>query len=152
AAQKAEAHAATPAVTYLDALGRTFLTLASNGPAVGDFFRTLGDLDIQGHQRAGTGALDRRAMTYDHDVLGIRLHQDSLDAGHRWMLSNAAGKPERMWDQLGRRVRHTYDALLRPTLLFVQAGSDPERLAERVVYGEGEPNADTANLRGAIFQ
>ncbi len=50
-------------------------------------------------------------------------------------------------------MRHSYDALHRPTHLFVQQGSNAEVLAERVVYGEALlPNATTLNMLGKLYQ
>jgi len=61
AAQKAAAHANTPAVAHLDALGRTFLMLANNGPDPAHpgqdlHFANRIELDIEGNQRAARDA------------------------------------------------------------------------------------------------
>ncbi len=151
AARKAATHADTPSLAFFDTLGRTFLTLASNGLTATDHFRTGVELDIEGNQRAVIDALDRRVMTYDYDMLGTRIHQSSVDAGERWMLNDAAGKPLRAWDQRNHQLRHAYDVLQRPTDLFVQTGGNVEKLAERIVYGEAESNPEEANLRGKVF-
>ncbi len=55
AATKAAAHASTPAVDYVDTLGRTFLTIADNA-AAGKYPTRL-ELDIEGNQRSVTDAL-----------------------------------------------------------------------------------------------
>ena len=153
AARKAATHAGTPAMAYLDALGRTFLSLAGNGPAPADQVRSLVELDVQGHQRAVVDALDRPVLTYRHDLLGNLLHSASADAGERWTLTNTAGHPIRHWDRRDHEMRQQYDALLRPLELFVRTGSSgTERLAERVNYGESASGADGSNLRGRVFQ
>ena len=54
-------------------------------------------------------------MRYDYDMLGTRIHQASMEAGERWMLNDATGKPIRAWDSRGFTRRMIYDALRRPT-------------------------------------
>jgi len=56
-------------------------------------------------------------------------------------------------------MRYLYDALQRPTHLFMQPGTSTEVLAERTVYGEGHPDSDpnsphpnALNLRGKLYQ
>lgn len=172
AARKAEAHANTPTTAHLDVLGRVFITLAHNrvvcpGHALDgsvDRFATRVDLDIEGNQRAVRDAvkkgvdpqgnvivdeLGRIVMRYDYDLLGNRIHQASMEAGERWMLSDAAGRPIRAWDSRHFLRRWTYDELRRLIGLFVSENGT-ERLAERTVYGEGQ--GDAANHRGQIFQ
>ncbi|MCC3474020.1 MAG: toxin [Microcoleus sp. PH2017_15_JOR_U_A] len=153
AAQKASKHADTPSIAYLDTLGRTFLTVADNGKDANgndQKYRTHVELDIERNQRAVTDALERIVMKYDYDLLGDRIHQSSMEAGDRWILNNVAGKPIRMWDSRSHILRTNYDALLRPTQLFVKAGTESEILAEKTVYGEGK--GDAKNHRGRIYQ
>ncbi|GAX46356.1 Mono(ADP-ribosyl)transferase SpvB [Tolypothrix sp. NIES-4075] len=153
AAEKAAKHADTPTIAYFDTLGRTFLTVADNGKNVNSNdqkYRTHVEFDIEGNQRAVTDALDRIVMKYDYDMLGDRLHQASMEAGDRRMLNNVAGKPIRMWDSRNHVLRTTYDALQRPTQLFVKAGTEAEILAEKTIYGEGQ--GDATNHRGRIYQ
>jgi RHS repeat-associated protein len=148
AAKKAAKHAGTPTVAHLDSLGRTFLTIADNGDAGN--YETRVELDIEGNQRSVMDALNRIVMTYNYDLLGGQIHQASMEAGDRWMLNDVAGKPLRMWDSRNHFFRRIYDALQRPTQLFVKTGTDPEILAEKTVYGEGEGEA--TNHRGRIYQ
>ncbi|MEG4292058.1 SpvB/TcaC N-terminal domain-containing protein [Microcoleus sp. C2C3] len=148
AARKAAKHAGTPTIAHLDSLGRTFLTIADNGDAGN--YETRVELDIEGNQRSAIDARGRTVMTYDYDLLGGQIHQASMEAGDRWMLNNVAGKPIRMWDSRNHFLRNTYDALQRPTQLFVKTGSDPEILAEKTIYGEGQ--GDAQNHRGKIYQ
>ncbi|HEY6924748.1 MAG TPA: SpvB/TcaC N-terminal domain-containing protein, partial [Steroidobacteraceae bacterium] len=153
AASKAAAHANTPGVGYFDALGRPFLTIADNGLA--GKYTTRVELDIQGLQRSVVDALDRAVVTYDYHMLGGRIHQASMEAGERWMLDDTLGKAIRTWDTRGHNHRNEYDALRRPTGLFVQGtdtvNSDPRTLAEvlyqKIVYGEGQPDDAAQNLR-----
>jgi RHS repeat-associated protein len=159
AARKASLCAATPATAFLDTLGRPFLTIAYNrtpaaggGNPVEEQDRTLVEIDIQGRKRSITDALARRIMTYDYGMQGNVIHQSSVDAGERWSLADVSGKPLLSWDNLGHRVRHEYDASRRPTSLYLSTGGNPEILAERVVYGEGQPNDQALKLRTKIYQ
>ncbi len=153
AAEKAAKHADTPTIAHFDTLGRTFLTIADNGQDTNgneQKYRTHVELDIEGNQRAVTDALERIVMKYDYDLLGNVIHQASMEAGERWMLNNVAGKPIRMWDSRDHVLRTTYDELLRPTQLFVKAGTEGEILAEKTLYGEAQ--GDIKNHRGRIYQ
>jgi RHS repeat-associated protein len=158
-AQKAAAHASTPTIAHFDTLGRPFLTIADN--AAGGKYPTRVELDVEGDQRSVTDALGRKVMIYDYDMLGTRIHQNSMDAGERWMLNDCTGKGIRSWDARGHSFRVNYDALRRPTGLFVlgtdQVNSDPRTLAgevqyEKSTYGEGQPSPELLNLRTRLFQ
>ena len=162
AARKAAIHAATPTVVHADSLGRAFLTIAhnklkySNAPAADppteEFYRTRVIFDIEGNQRAVIDAKDRVVMRYDYDMLGIRIHQASMEAGERWMLNDVAGKPLYAWDSRDHRFHTVYDALRRPTHALLQEGAAAELIVGRTVYGESEPNAEATNLRGRVIQ
>jgi hypothetical protein len=78
-----------PTVAHLDSLGRTFLTIADNGDAGN--YETRVELDIEGNQRSVMDARGRTVMTYDYDLLSVRIHQVSMDAGERWMLNDVMG-------------------------------------------------------------
>jgi Salmonella virulence plasmid 65kDa B protein/Insecticide toxin TcdB middle/C-terminal region/Insecticide toxin TcdB middle/N-terminal region len=177
AASKAAAHAGTPAIAHLDTLGRPFLTIADNGGT--DKFETRVDLDIEGNTIAVTDARNNAVMIYAlvqkdtpgkpivvgraYDLLGHNLYSYSMDAGDRWMLNNVAGKPIRAWNDRetrydvavplkGHVIRTVYDALQRPTHLYMQPTGEPEKLVERLVYGESHPDALKRNLKGKPFQ
>jgi RHS repeat-associated protein len=157
AARKAAVHANTPTLDYADALGRTFLSVAHNryereGSPVDEYFATRTELDIENNQRAIIDALGLVVMRYDYDMLNNRIRQISVDAGTRWMLNDSTGKLLLAWDSRSHRFRHEYDALHRPTHLHVRTGEHPEFLAERTVYGEGQPNDLALNLRGKPFR
>jgi YD repeat-containing protein len=94
-------------------------------------------------------ALGRIVMHYNYDMLGNRIHQASMEAGERWMLNDMTGKPIRAWDSRGFTRRMTYDELRRPVGLFVTENG-VERLAECIVYGEGQGAAN--NHRTRVFQ
>jgi RHS repeat-associated protein len=159
AAAKAAAHANTPATAHFDTFGRTFLSLAHNGP--GGKYATRTELDIEGKQRAVIDAKGRIVMRYDYDMLGNRVHQISMEAGKRWILNDVVGTPVRSWDSRGHDFRSEYDELRRPVRQFVggtdAAQSDPRTLGAEVLfamteYGEDQPNDTALNLRTRVFR
>jgi RHS repeat-associated protein len=152
AARQTEAHSNTPTVAHLDTLGRTFLTIADNGVdqnGAPQKYATRVVLDIEGNQREVIDAKNRIVMRYDYDMLSARIHQASMEAGERWMLNDATGKPIRAWDSRRFIRRMTYDELRRPTGLFTTENG-AERLAERTVYGESQGEA--GNLRTRVYR
>jgi RHS repeat-associated protein len=150
AATKAAAQANTPATSYFDNLGRTFLVVADNA-AAGKYLTHV-DLDIQNNQRSIIDALGRVAMTYDYDMQGARLHQESMEGGERWMLRDVLSKPIRNWDTRGFIRRFTYDGLRRDVELGVQASGGSEGVVRRIVYGESLSQPQVLNLRGRVAQ
>lgn len=190
AAQRAAAHADTPTTAHADALGRPFLTVARNRVicagrdlnGIEESIATRVELDIEGNQRAVRDAiqqagdpLGRIVMRYAYDLLGNRIHQHSMEAGARWTLGDAAGKPIRAWDSRGHTFTTTYDALRRPVEQRVRGtfsnadplkpNSDPrtlnrEILVDRIEYGEPphpatpaqEAEAQRLNLRTRVLR
>ena len=64
-----------------------------------------------------------------YDIAGNLLYQHSMDAGDRWMLMDAAGKPMLAWDlndkgpglhRRRRLFRTDYDALHRPVAQWLK--------------------------------
>src|SRR5262249_20740667 len=149
----------------------TFLTIAHNrkesaGPD--EFYPTRVVLDIEGNQREVRDAivqagdsLGRIVMQYDYDMLGNRVHQASMEAGERWMLNDAAGKPLYAWDSRGHQFKTEYDQLRRPLRQIVHGTdathSDPRTLNRDVLfarseYGEGQTKDIALNLRTRVFK
>ena len=170
AAGKAAKHADTPAVEHMDSLGRTFLSIADNGKdGIGNDqkYSTRILLDIEGNQREVVDALGRVVMRYDYTMLGTKLHQASMEAGERWMLNDATGKPIRAWDNRLYVFSNEYDALHRPLRSYVQGGDPSEPNAKlypqkiqfaRTLYGDSSDTGLTplqqtqANLRGKVYR
>jgi len=167
AATKAAVHANTPTTSHFDSLGRPFLTVARNrfvrdGVTVDESYPTRIEVDIEGSQRAvrdaitqSGDALGRIIMRYAYDLLGNRIHQSSMEAGRRWTLYDATGRPIRTWDSRGHSTRTEYDPARRPVRVFV-TGADPDRpteelLTEWLLYGEQHPDGAFKNLRGRAF-
>jgi RHS repeat-associated protein len=157
AAAKAAVHAKTPTTTYFDSLGRSFLVVAHNRflreeVVVEEYFPTRTELDVQGNQLSITDALNRKIASFDYDLTNAKIHQNSVDAGERWTLNEVRGKPLRIWNSRFNEFRYGYDALRRPTELRVRTGHGHPRLAERIVYGEDQPDDLALNLRTKVFQ
>jgi RHS repeat-associated protein len=165
AATKTEVHADTPTISYLDSLGRKFMTLQHNGyEAQGDpilFPRRL-DMDIVGNIRIAKDSkiengdsTGRIVVKYDYNMLGSIIYQLSMEAGERWTLNDVTGKPIRQWDSRGHTMRTEYDSVGRKVRCYV-IGADPENqnnelLVERFVYGEQHPQHESLNLRGNLY-
>jgi RHS repeat-associated protein len=97
-----------------------------------------------------------------YDIAGNLIFQNSMDAGDRWMLADAAGKPMLAWDfneattAVGatseRRLYFTaYDGLHRPIALWLRRETDPRVQVERFEYQDARPN-DTNNLNGQALR
>ena len=134
AAKKAARHEKTPSLSYADSLGRTFLSIAHNrvereAQWRDEFYATRSVLDIQGNQRAVVDAFGRVIARYTYDVTGRRMHENSADAGLSWVLNDALSKVVLAFDNRGHRFRREYDALRRPTTLFVRIGDAARSLS-----------------------
>jgi len=161
AARKAAVHALTPDVVHSDSLGRAFLTVKQNrftddatttpaGPVTPEFYYTRVNTDIEGNHRQIIDPHDRVITTYDYDMLSNRIHQSTMEAGERWMLTDVAGKQLYSWDSNNRQFHTRYDASRRPTEALLREDGGAEMLVGRTVYGESEPDPEAANLRGKI--
>jgi RHS repeat-associated protein len=183
-------HANTPAETHLDSLGREVVLIAhnrftdTNDVARNEKYLTFTKLDAEGKPLWIKDARNNRVMQYIsppvpngqladpvagfvpcYDIAGNLLFQHSMDAGDRWMLNDAAGKPMLGLTENGGRIhrlRTEYDELHRPIGSFVK-GADPldanrEIQFEKIVYGDTRGNglSDTErkrlNLRGQPYQ
>jgi RHS repeat-associated protein len=190
AAQLAAEHADTPALTILDSLGREVISIAHNrvrspaGELMDEKYLTFTRLDAEGKPLwirdarknivmqyitppvANNQASDPVQYSPCYDIAGNLLFQHSMDAGDRWMLNDAAGKPMVAWDSRGHAFRADYDPLHRPTGSFVK-GADPldaDRIIqfEKIVYGDTPGNGLTntpendqtrkLNLRGKPYR
>ncbi len=93
-----------------------------------------------------------------YDMAGNLLFQHSMDAGNRWVLSDAASKPMFAWD-VYRAVENEsapteqrlyiteYDALHRPISLTIKVDSNAPRLIEKFVYQDAV-SSPLNNLNG----
>ncbi len=157
AANKAATHTNTPALTYYDALGRSFLTIAENrfesdGEIVEETYSSRVNLDIENNQRNILDARKRLVTCSDYNMLSTCVHLASMEGGKHWWLNDATGKPFYAWDSRGHRYRTVYDALLRPTELHLHQDDRQEMLVGRTVYGEMQVDSTKRNLRTNVYQ
>jgi len=181
ASRLTEIHANTPAVTYLDSLGREVVAIAHNKWQQDDViteekYLTYTKLDIEGKPLWIQDARGNRVMEYInspgattdfvpcYDIAGNLLFQHSMDGGDRWMLMDATGQPFYAWDENERSIEaeplvlehrrfHTvYDALRRPVEQQLQIEDGASQIIERFVYGEGQLEELNRNLRGKVYQ
>ena len=160
AAQKAAAHAATPAASHRDSAGRVCLAVADNGG--GARYPTRTAYDTRGRPLAITDALGRRTEEYVYrvpqpgggvqylagsDLAGQALYRVNADGGARRGLMNVAGQPIRSWDARDHAFRLVYDPAQRPTHRYVSTAGAAEILVNLSVYGEGQA---AANLCGRV--
>ena len=191
AAWLAAQHGGTPTITVLDSLGRDVIAIAHNratderGLSIDETHMTVTRLDAEGKPlwiRDARGNLvvqfvrqgdagptsntaEPREYTPAYDIAGNLLFQHSMDAGDRWMLNDAAGRPMLAWNINGRqtdggaveeerRYLNTYDALHRPTAQWLTINDDPPRLIDRFEYrdmklADGSDNPRLADDREA---
>ncbi len=173
AAWLAAQHADTPALTLLDSLGRDVISIADNG---GEKYVTYTKLDAEGKPLWIRDARRNLVMqfitppvpnnqvndpangfTSCYDIAGNLLFQHSMDAGDRWMLNDAAGKPLLAWDSRGHTFLSDYDGLHRPIATYVTDGATTTQY-EKIIYGDTPNNGLSdqqklaLNLRGKPYQ
>ena len=99
-----------------------------------------------------------------YDIAGNLLFQHSMDAGGRWMITDAVGKPMLVWDRNQRQdedntmVEETreyftaYDALHRPTAQWLGVNDGAGVMVERFEYHDTRDVSGTLNPRFASIQ
>ena len=134
-----EAHWNTPVSTVADALGRTVVSIARNGPdAAKDWFVTRTKYDIQSNLVAVIDALGRQAFSYSFDLAKRRWRMDSIDGGRRDTVTDPIGNTVEARDSKGSLRLHGYDDLHR--LLRLWARDDHATsvtLRQHLAYGDG---------------
>jgi RHS repeat-associated protein len=183
AARLAAEHADTPAQVHLDSLGREVIAVAHNRiNGIDDTTLTFSKLDAEGKPLWIRDARGNLVMQYIapakanndasnampanavpcYDIAGNLLFQHSMDAGDRWMLMDAAGKPMLAWDmnetpqgnaatRENRFYRTDYDPLHRPTAQWLTIDSGPSVKVERYEYQDAAVN-DVNNLNGQLIR
>ena len=194
-------HANTPAQIFFDSLSRTVISIAHNrgkrgNPLEGETvfeekYLTYTKLDSEGKPLWIQDPRGNRVMQYIfpykpdgvaeetwnenyspcYDIAGNLLFQHSMDAGDRWMITDAAGKPLYSWDinekQLpnnnfiteNRMYYAEYDGLHRPKALWLTINDSPKALIDKTIYGDDKaipaelvPDPQVVNLRGQAYQ
>ncbi|MBZ5505155.1 MAG: toxin [Acidobacteriia bacterium] len=186
AAWLASQHANTPALTILDSLGRQVAAIAHNrvddgaGGVRNEGYLTFTKLDAEGKPlwiRDARGNLVMQYITPPvannqateptagfapcHDIAGNLLFQHSMDAGDRWMLTDAAGKPMLAWDYNERQTgtgtvnEHrlyftSYDQVHRPTAQWLSVNGGLAQMAERLEYRDAQDH-DSGALQNKLI-
>lgn len=151
ALRKAEAHANTPTVTYLDARGLEVKQVAI--AADGNHRVTETIFDIRGNTIAFVDPRGLTAFRYRYDMLDRPLFEHSIDAGDRWTLLDIFDRVIHQWDARDVHQRFQFDQLDRPTSVFVDGALGLNQRTEQMIYGEDPsiPQAQLRNLRGKLF-
>jgi RHS repeat-associated protein len=155
AASAYSSHWNTPASVVVDALGRTLIAIARNGPdPAKDWYTTRSSYDIQGNLISITDALNRVAFRYSFDLAKRRWRADSIDAGRRDTIVDALGNLLEGRDSKGALTLQAYDVLHRSIRLWARDGtSGPVTLRQRFAYGDdGRPDQPPAERQAARAQ
>ncbi|PRY25828.1 SpvB/TcaC N-terminal domain-containing protein [Pseudosporangium ferrugineum] len=149
-------HLDTPASVRSDPAGRPVETTTRNRVAGGPVveLRTRQVYDRRGNRIALIDALGRTALRSVHDLTGRALRTDSIDAGLRTLVFDAAGNPVEARDGRGARVLRAGDRCGRPMAVWARDdAAGPVTLRERMAYGDGgtplQPAAERAANRAA---
>jgi RHS repeat-associated protein len=158
-------HFNTPASIEIDPLGRTIKAVVRNrappDPRTGELppveeHITRSTYDIQGNLTGVYDALGRLAFEYVYDLGKHPLRTESIDAGRKTLVMDAAGNPIEARDAKGALTLHAFDKLNRPTHLWARdAVGEPITLREKLHY-DGHPDepdqAETRNLIGKLVR
>ena len=103
---------------------------------------TCSTYDIRGNVLTVTDALNREAFAYRYDLADQVLRIDSIDAGIRRIVLDAAGSEIERRDSKRALVLQEVDRLNRPARLWARDDGNAEpTLRQRLDYGdEGDPN------------
>jgi RHS repeat-associated protein len=149
-------HYNTPGSIVIDALGRTVVatarTRAPGSPLQPiEEHRTLSTYDLRGNLVTVTDALGRVAFAYLYDLLNRPLRMDSIDAGIRRSVLDAAGNVVERRDSKGAVALTAYDKLNRPTHVWARNDALAAKLTlrERLEYGDGGDPAQPLTERSA---
>jgi RHS repeat-associated protein len=150
AAWLAAGHAATPALSRSDSLGRTVRAIADAG-ALG-MFETVTELDIERNVLSVTDPRGIVVLTQLSDLAGRAVVAKSPDVGDRWTLPDIAGTPCRSWDGISA-FHYSFDILRRPleTVVAPEKAPAQTRVVTATWYGEEHPNALDHNLLGRMM-
>jgi RHS repeat-associated protein len=143
-------HWNTPASVQLDALGRTVVVVARNGPASADWFTTVSSYDIQGNPLSITDPLGRTAFSYRYDLAKRRWRTNSLDAGRCDTVLDARGDTIETRDSKGALVLQSFDLLGRASRVWARDDArGPVTHRQIVEYGDGGTPDQSADDRAA---
>ncbi|BAV06841.1 RHS repeat-associated core domain-containing protein [Filimonas lacunae] len=144
-------HANTPAVTYLDILGRTTYVVEDCGN--GKTIASSAESDTTQHYGKLYDQLGRLVSEGRANMIGVNIYGKSAEKGERWSFTDVAGRLVKVWDNNEREIYSTFDALNRPVSSFIKEGG-VEKMVGYMVYGDMLPDAAAiaANRKGRAYQ
>ncbi len=157
-------HYNTPASIEVDALGRTVRAVARHrNPPLTDgslppieAHITRSTYDIQGNLLSIRDALGRLALKYCYDLAKHPLRTESIDAGRKQAVLDAAGNLRESRDAKRALILHAYEVLNRPTHLWARdAAGEDITLRQQLRYDSdpAQPGKEAdRNLLGKLVQ
>ncbi|MES2675155.1 MAG: SpvB/TcaC N-terminal domain-containing protein [Pseudomonadota bacterium] len=177
-------HANTYSEIHFDSLGREVISIAHNRTnSIDKKYLTFTKLDAEGKPLWIQDARGNLVMQYVfpysknnrtnpeefspcYDIAGNLLFQHSMDAGERWTINDAAGKPLFAWDiyqasntapKQKRLYCTDYDALHRPLALWLKVDNAEREQIERFEYQDALKDSndnpyDLNNLNGQLIR
>jgi RHS repeat-associated protein len=150
AATQSLVYSQSPTEIWNDVLGNDYRTIVDN--RADGKFSTRQFFDIQKSRKKVTDSKDRIVSVFNYDLVGTMIHTSSMESGQKWHLYDVTGQELFAWDSRKTREINSFDVLRRPTSLFVKPNTDAEFLAQNIIYGESQPESDSNNLRGKVYQ
>ena len=157
-------HWNTPASIKTDALGRTIEVVERTKDARDTSLTkitTKSRYDILGNLLEVTDALDRLAFRYTYSLITetAPIQIESIDAGVRKIIVNAAGQEIERRDGKGSLILQNYDRLLRPTYFWARdTATDTIKLRQKLTYGDSAGTSlnpqeiEVGNFLGKLWQ
>jgi RHS repeat-associated protein len=151
----------TPSSVLIDALGRTVQTVERNKNLSDKTwspiqeYLTASTYDIRGNVLSVTDPLGRTAFLYSYDLANRAWRTESIDAGIRRSVPDAAGKLIERRDAKRALRLGAFDLLNRPIRLWARdVQAEAVTLRERIVYGDDPASGQTAatNALGKPYQ
>ncbi|MEM6405190.1 MAG: RHS repeat-associated core domain-containing protein [Pseudomonadota bacterium] len=151
----------TPEVTVLDNQGQEIRALhyyrATAGEPVQEriertTFNPLGQTSSQVDNRLYAAGDDRANVAWQHSLAGQILRTESPDTGASIVLYDAEGRPCWQRDARGTEQAYAYDRLGRLVTRTETSAAGTSTLAERLIYGEDQPDAAARNLNSQLYR
>lgn len=152
ALRKSEPHARTPSERHFDPEGEEVLQLDQAAP--GNVRRVERRLNADGEPLQLIDQLGRVAFGYVYDMTGRQLRSESLDAGWRLTLLDAANRAVQLWDGRDSVFEYEFDALDRLRRVYLTNSDGQRWLSEEYQYGDeaGVARAQSRNARGRLVR
>jgi len=153
-------HTHTPALTAMDSRGLAVRSVhwyrAEDGVepearVAHSRLDSMGRVVEQRDARLFASAAVRPNLASVYGLSGNVLLSDSVDAGLQLLLHCEDGLPDERRDGRGTRTRYEYDGSRRVIGVYEGSGDQPERCAERFIYGDDQADA-SYNLRQQMLR